>query len=178
MRLARSILVLVLLFSSTLRAAKPPVADASPTAPGGGVVLSLVETVRQHRLSVNLSEVCRVGFRVRGCTDFPREELDCRCELRNGDWVIEGTAHVEAVIHLGSGPPINDVLLHERAHIGHLEVGLRAHLDWIRSLKFDSRPSCDGYARVLTESLHLREVMNGLRIESNAKYGCDRKGRF
>lgn len=178
MHLARSILALSVYSVSTIQAAGSGVAEASRSPPVGSFDVSLVETVKQHPRSDTLREVCRVGFRIRGCTDFPREELDCRCESREGAWVLAGRAYLEAVIHLATGQPTNEVLLHERAHIEDLERGLRRHFDSVMSISFESRSSCERYATVLSESPHLRVVMNDLRIASNIKYGCDRKGKF
>jgi hypothetical protein len=178
MHLARSVFALVVFSVSILRAPEPAIADALPESPAGRFEVSLVETVKEHPHSAKISEICRVGFRVRGCTDFPREELSCHCEQRDGSWFLTGRANIEAVIHLASGQPMSQVLLHERAHIGDLKQGLRQHFDAIMSINFSSQSSCETYAHTLVESPHLRVVMNDLRIASNVKYGCDRKGKF
>ncbi|MFA6958059.1 MAG: hypothetical protein WC538_19500 [Thermoanaerobaculia bacterium] len=178
MHLARSVFALVVFSVSNLRAAEPAVAYALPEPPTGRFEVSLVETVKEHSQSTKISDVCRVGFRVRGCTDFPREELACHCEQREGSWFLTGRANIEAVIHLSSGQPMSQVLLHERAHIGDLKKGLREHFDAIMSIRFGMQSACETYAHTLVESPHLRVVMNDLRIASNVKYGCDRKGKF
>jgi hypothetical protein len=69
-------------------------------------------------------------------------------------------------------------MLHERAHLGDVEAGLRAHLDTIEARAFGSRKACESFAKVLTGSPHLRIVMNRLREASNVRFGCDRKGKL
>jgi len=178
MRLARSVFALVVYSASYVVTAAPAAADAPGATPVGLFELSLVETVREHSQREKIRDVCRVGFRVRGCTDFPKEEFTCHCEAREGSWFLNGHAYLEAVIHLSSGQPIGDVLIHERAHIGDLERGLREHFGSIMSIRFGSQSSCETYAHTLKSSQHLRAVMNDLRIASNVKYGCDRKGVY
>jgi hypothetical protein len=178
MHSARSVVALVVFSLSLFAVVEPAVADALQITPVGRFELSLVESVMQHNRTAKIAEICRVDHRVRGCTDFPREVLDCRCESRQGAWVLEGKAYIEAVIHLATGQPTHEVLLHERAHIGDLEKGLRAHFNSIMSINFASQSACEKYATTLVESPHLRVVMNDLRIASNSKYGCDRKVKF
>jgi len=146
MRLARSVFALVAYSAFCLTTAAPAAADASGALPSGMFELSLVETVKEHSHREKIREVCQVGFRVRGCTDFPKEELSCHCEEREGSWFLNGHAYLEAVIHLSSGQPIGDVLIHERAHIGDLERGLREHFNSIMSIRFSSQNSCKTHA--------------------------------
>lgn len=178
MRLARSVFALVVFSASYVVTDAPAAADAPVALTSGIFQVSLVETVLEHPRREKIRDVCRVGYRVRGCTDFSKEELACHCEARDGSWFLNGHAYLEAVIHLSSGQPIGDVLIHERAHIGDLERGLREHFSSIMSIRFDSQPSCETYASTLRTSQHLRAVMNDLRIASNVKYGCDRKGVY
>jgi hypothetical protein len=178
MRLARSIIPLVVCAVSTLHAAGADKTSTDAGGPRGVLKLSVIATVKPHSRSEKLRDVCRAGFEVNGCTDFPVEKLECSCKARDGAWVIDGSATVAAVIHVSNEHPIGTILIHERAHIGDLEAGLRAHLDTIGSRTFGSQKACETYAKVLTESPHLRVVMNELRKASNVKFGCDRKGRF
>lgn len=177
MHSARSVLALVVFAASMSLAAWPAFADASHAA-DGRFELRLVEKVKEHTRSEKLDDVCRVGFRVRGCTDFPVEKLDCHCEAREDSWVLVGSARIEAVIHLSYGEPIGAVLLHEQAHIGDVENGLRHHFGSIMSIRFSTQRSCERYANTLVNSPHLQVVMNELRIASNIKFGCDRKGIY
>jgi len=178
MRLARSIIPLVVCAVSTLHAAGDDSPGLDSGGPRGVLGLSVIATVKPHSRFEKLRDVCRAGFEVAGCTDFPVEKLECSCKARDGAWVVDGRATVDAVIHVSNEHPIGTILIHERAHVGDLEAGLRAHLDTIESRLFGSRQACEVYAKVLTESPHLRIVMNELRAASNVKFGCDRKGRF
>lgn len=177
MRLARSIIALFVCAVSSLveaQSMKPQAADRK----AAGIVLAVTSSIEHHSRFEKLSDVCRAGFAVNGCTDFPVERLECNCIERSGGWVIEGRAAIKAVIHVSTEYPIQSVMVHERAHIADLEAGLRAHLDAIGKRTFGSRKACETYARVLTDTPHLRIVMNELRRASNVKFGCDRKGRF
>jgi len=143
----------------------------------GSVEIRLDRRIELHPAHDTLVRECRADREVSGCTDFPVEILDCECEQQGGAWQMNLSAKLEAVTHLRNTPDHTRLMLHEALHVGDLERGLRDHLEALASRRFDSATSCRRFARVLRESPHLRLVMNRLRVESNAKFGCSRGGR-
>lgn len=178
MYLARSIIALIVSSVSAFQAAELESVELDSAGAGDRFEIAVVETMVYHRSRRSLLERCSVGRNVYGCTEFPLESLECKCEPRQADWSITARATISAVIHLSSEHPINQVLMHERMHVADLEFGLRAHLEELASRHFKSRRACETLSKVLTESPHLVVVMNRLRTESNAKFGCDRMSRF
>lgn len=142
----------------------------------GTVDIDLVQSIRVHPRSENLDRICRSGWKVNGCTDFPVETLECRCQRRGGMWVISATAKLESITHLPNSIGHASNLAHERRHLSDLEEGLRAHLERLASRAYESEAACRRFASFLEASTHLRVVMNELRIASNAKFGCSRAG--
>jgi len=141
----------------------------------GDVEISIVDSVEVHARDAKLTRICRAAWDVNGCTDFPVERLECHCE-RHGDlWMIDASAEIVAVIHLSKAHSDSRLLIHERLHLADLESGLHEHLAQVASRAYQSETACRTYARVLTESPHLRLVMNRIRERSNDKYQCSRK---
>jgi len=174
MRLSRTFIALVVFLVCSRAEAGPPAANAAPSRSDGRFEIALFASIDRGPRREALKTLCRADYDVVGCTDFPRETLDCGCKSRGGAWVIDGRVELEAVIRLSPVMPGNAVLVHEQLHLGDVERGLRERLDSIGAMRFGTRTACDTYAKVLRESPFLRIVMNELRAASNAKYGCDR----
>ncbi|MFA6958062.1 MAG: hypothetical protein WC538_19515 [Thermoanaerobaculia bacterium] len=194
MRLVRSLFVCLLLAAFPGYAAEPvalaldlesvvpatdgdlvvPAIDLDPGA--GGADVSFAETVRYHQRGQNIRGLCRAGFDVIGCTDFPAERIECTCERRGDHWVLKAHAKINAEIHLADRRSYNKVLAHERMHLVDLETELRAHLGSLVAQRFESAPGCEELARVISAPSYVRAVMNRLRRASNEKYHCQRHG--
>jgi len=168
----RSTAIAALLISLTFYAHADDAATLS--AHTGLVEVTISESVEFHRHSRDLAKPCRAGYDVKGCTDFPVERLACECELHGGTWMINARADVQAVIHVAKDYASQPVLRHERLHLTDLESALREHLGGIAAKEYQSEPACRTYARVLSNTPHLRVVMNQIRVKSNEKYGCSR----
>ena len=174
----RSIFLLVVCLVSLSAHAAPVPTDVSGSRPGRAFDIALQVSTRQHAGSVPLGDACRVGYRVRACTDFPKEVLECDCAWRGDGWAIEGRAVLGAVIHVNGRQPVGDVMIHERAHLLDIEARLRAHLAMLGEKRFESKSSCQAFAAIVDRTSYLRTVMNRLRTESNEKFGCDRKSNW
>jgi len=146
--------------------------SATPVPPTGLVDVTISESVEHHRHARDLAKTCRSSYEVKGCTDFPAEHLACECDLHAGLWTINARADVQAVIHVSKDYASQPILRHERLHLTDLEDALREHLGRIASNTYESETACRTYARVLSDSPHLRVVMNKIRVKSNEKYGC------
>lgn len=174
----RSICLLLLCLVVFEAHAAPVPTDVTGARRGRAFDIALEVSTRQHAGSAPLGAACRVGHRVRACTDFPKEVLECDCAWRGDGWGMEGRAKVDAVIHVNGRQPIGDVLIHERAHLLDVESRLRAHLAMLAGKRFESKASCVAFATVVDRTSYLRTVMNRLRTESNEKFGCDRKSNW
>jgi len=194
MRLVRSLFVCLLCASMSGYAAEPvalaldvesvvPATDATVVVPAveleppaGGSDVLFAESVRYHQRGQDIRSLCRAGFDVIGCTDFPAERIDCTCERRGDHWALEAHATISAEIHLADRRSYNKVLAHERMHLVDLEAELRAHLGGLVAQRFESAPGCEELARVISAPSYVRAVMNRLRMASNEKYRCQRHG--
>ncbi len=194
MRLVRSLFVCLLFAALPVYAAEPvalaldvesgaPSTDGDAVVPAvelgpvaGGAYVSFAESIHYHHRGQDIRGLCRAGFDVIGCTDFPAEKIECTCERRGDHWVLEAHAKINAEIHLADRRSYNKVLAHERMHLVDLETELRAHLGSLVAQRFESAPGCEELARVISAPSYVRAVMNRLRVASNAKYRCQRHG--
>lgn len=125
-----------------------------------------------------LRKVCRAAWDVDGCTDFPVETLECRCEQSGDEWMIKPTVEIEAVTHLRRASQHGRLMVHEEMHMTDLTEGLRKHLQKLASRRYGTEDACRTSAWALSGSAHIKTVMNRLRVASNTKFGCSRgRGR-
>jgi hypothetical protein len=142
----------------------------------GNADVKFAESVRYHQRGQDIRSLCRAGFDVIGCTDFPAERIECKCERKGSAWVLVAHARISAEIHLADRRSYNRVLAHEQMHLVDLETALRAHLESLVAQRFESAPGCEELARVVSAPSYARAVMNRLRRASNEKYHCQRPG--
>ena len=138
----------------------------------GRVEITMSQSVKRHPSRANILNICRVTHPVKGCTDFPKESLAAACERRGSSWVINTSASIQAVIHLSDRFKSSHVpiLMHEQKHLTGLEESLREHLERIAARRYSSLGACKTFARLISDTPHLRVVMNNLRVESNAEF--------
>lgn len=176
MRLVRSLLVCLSILVPRLHASEPPALALQTNDDAERMDVTFEETVRYHNARRDLRDLCRTDFDVLGCTDFPLEQLHCRCIPRDDQWILEAHAVIRSEVHLADRRAYHRVLAHEHMHLVDLEAALREHLGAIVAQRFESAPGCEELARVMSAPSYLRGVMNRLRRASNEKYRCQRPG--
>ncbi len=177
MRIANCIVVAAVIVLSQPVAAEALYGLEKRGSGWGDVDIQVARTLEFHPRRDEIREVCRAGYEVKGCTDFPVETLECHCDRRGDAWVISVSARLEAVVHLLKSHENMKSLVHEGLHMQDLRTGLQSHLESLASRRYESVTTCRRFAEFLSTSSHLRVVMNRLRVESNAKLGCSRGAR-
>lgn len=148
--------------------------EPPPAVRGGAVEIRFDRSETAHASRDDLTGLCRADYPVEGCTRFPTETLECSCKLRNGEWMIDTSARIEAVMHVPKSAEYGRIVAHEQRHLADLEEQLRLHLASLTLLRYESESACRRMAEILSVSSHLTVVMNELRTASNAKFGCSR----
>jgi len=143
----------------------------------GDIRVHVDHRVVLHPNDSSLEKACHAPYRVKACTVFPVERLECRCEQKGSAWFISIEAEIDAVIQVGNEVTRAPHILHEQRHVADIEAGLIARLQEFAAHPFETREACDHRALFLATSAHVRALMNELRAASNEKSGCSRLTR-
>jgi len=137
-----------------------PVLPERPSRASGEVVVykPLMRLVRPFQLPRH----CGDGPRIKACTAFVGERLDCDCVLSDGGWKIDARAQFLPVMFV-TGPTW---VGHEQAHVDDIRGRVESHLQTITLSRFERPEECRVFAD--RERDRFGRLMDGFKLESNA----------